>query len=140
MNKTSNKFKLFYYIWGILLGVLLGSYIFMEVDTSVLVAAVIILFGGAALFRNWKSSVVEIEIRDEVAYMEMLDGRQKAIKLFGIIQIRKTNNGTVLKFSDGEEVHTRNGKNKIIIRNGDNVTSEFRKEDFPYAEIINAKK
>lgn len=140
MNKTSNKFKIFYYIWGILLAVLLGAYIFMEVDSSVLVAAVIVLFGGAALFRNWKGSVVEIEIRDEVAYMEMLDGRQKAIKLFGIIQIRKTNNGTVLKFSDGEEVHTRNGKNKIIIRNGDNVTSEFRKEDFPYAEIINAKK
>ena len=140
MNKTSNKFKFFYYIWGVLLAVLLGSYIFMEVDTSVLVAAVIVLFGGAALFRNWKSSVVEIEIRDEVAYMEMLDGRQKAIKLFGIIQIRKTNNGTVLKFSDGEEVHTRNGKNKIIIRNGDNVTSEFRKEDFPYAEIIVANK
>ena len=136
MNKTSNKFKIFYYIWGILLAVLLGAYIFMEVDSSVLVAAVIVLFGGAALFRNWKSSVVEIEIRDEVAYMEMLDGRQKAIKLFGIIQIRKTNNGTVLKFSDGEEVHTRNGKNKIIIRNGDNVTSEFRKEDFPYAEIM----
>ena len=136
MNKTSSKFKIFYYIWGILLAVLLGTYIFLEVDTSVLVAAVIVLFGGAALFRNWKSSVVEIEIRDEVAYMEMLDGRQKAIKLFGIIQIRKTNNGTVLKFSDGEEVHTRNGKNKIIIRNGDNVTSEFRKEDFPYAEIV----
>ena len=136
MNKTSNKFKIFYYIWGILLAVLLGSYIFMEVDTSVLVAAVIVLFGGAALFRNWKSSVVEIEIRDEVAYMEMLDGRQKAIKLFGIIQIRKTNNGTILRFSDGEEVRTRNGKNKIIIRNGDNVTSEFRKEDFPYAEIV----
>ncbi len=140
MNKTSNKFKIFYYIWGILLAMLLGAYIFMEVDSSVLVAAVIVLFGGAALFRNWKGSVVEIEIRDEVAYMKMLDGRQKAIKLFGIIQIRKTNNGTVLKFSDGEEVHTRNGKNKIIIRNGDNVTSEFRKEDFPYAEIINAKK
>ena len=140
MNKTSNKFKIFYYIWGILLAVLLGVYIFMEVDSSVLVAAVIVLFGGAALFRNWKGSVVEIEIRDEVAYMEMLDGRHKAIKLFGIIQIRKTNNGTVLKFSDGEEVHTRNGKNKIIIRNGDHVTSEFRKEDFPYAEIINAKK
>ena len=136
MNKTSSKFKIFYYIWGILLAVLLGTYIFLEVDTSVLVAAVIVLFGGATLFRNWKSSVVEIEIRDEVAYMEMLDGRQKAIKLFGIIQIRKTNNGTVLKFSDGEEVHTRNGKNKIIIRNGDNVTSEFRKEDFPYAEIV----
>jgi hypothetical protein len=140
MNKTSNKFKIFYYIWGILLAVLLGSYVFMELDTSVLVAAVIVLFGGAALFRNWKSSVVEIEIRDEAAYMEMLDGRKKAIKLIGIIQIRKTNNGTVLRFSDGEEVHTRNGKNKIIIRNGDNVTSEFRKEDFPYAEIINAKK
>jgi hypothetical protein len=140
MNKTSNKFKIFYYIWGILLAVLLGSYVFMELDTSVLVAAVIVLFGGAALFRNWKSSVVEIEIRDDVAYMDMLDGRKKAIKLIGIIQIRKTNNGTVLRFSDGEEVHTRNGKNKIIIRNGDNVTSEFRKEDFPYAEIINAKK
>ena len=136
MNKTSSKFKIFYYIWGILLAVLLGSYVFLEVDTSVLVAAVIVLFGGAALFRNWKSSVVEIEIRDEVAYMEMLDGRQKAIKLFGIIQIRKTNNGTILRFSDGEEVRTRNGKNKIIIRNGDNVTSEFRKEDFPYAEIL----
>ena len=136
MNKTSNKFKIFYYIWGILLAVLLGSYIFMEMDSSVLVVAVIILFGGAALFRNWKSSVVEIEIRDEIAYMEMLDGRQKAIKLFGIIQIRKTNNGTILRFSDGEEVRTRNGKNKIIIRNGDNVTSEFRKEDFPYAEIV----
>lgn len=140
MNKTSNKFKICYYIWGILLAVLLGSYVFMELDTSVLVAAVIVLFGGAALFRNWKSSVVEIEIRDEAAYMEMLDGRKKAIKLIGIIQIRKTNNGTVLRFSDGEEVHTRNGKNKIVIRNGDNVTSEFRKEDFPYAEIINAKK
>ncbi len=136
----TNKFKIFYYIWGILLAVLLGSYIFMEVDTSVLVAAVIVLFGGAALFRNWKSSVVEIEIRDEVAYMDMLDGKKKAIKLIGIIQIRKTNNGTILRFSDGEEVHTKNGKNKIIIRNGDNVTSEFRKEDFPYAEIIDTKK
>ena len=136
----TNKFKIFYYIWGILLAVLLGSYIFMEVDTSVLVVAVIVLFGGAALFRNWKSSVVEIEIRDEVAYMDMLDGKKKAIKLIGIIQIRKTNNGTILRFSDGEEVHTKNGKNKIIIRNGDNVTSEFRKEDFPYAEIIDTKK
>ena len=140
MKSKPTNFKIFYYIWGILLAVLLGSYVFMELDTSVLVAAVIVLFGGAALFRNWKSSVVEIEIRDDVAYMDMLDGRKKAIKLIGIIQIRKTNNGTVLRFSDGEEVHTRNGKNKIVIRNGDNVTSEFRKEDFPYAEIINAKK
>ena len=136
MNKTSNKFKIFYYIWGILLAVLLGVYIFMDMDSSVLAVTLLVLFGGAAIFRNWKMSVVEIEIRDDVAYMEMLDGRQKAIKLFGIIQIRKTNNGTILRFSDGEEVRTRNGKNKIIIRNGDNVTSEFRKEDFPYAEIV----
>ena len=136
MNKTSNKFKIFYYIWGILLAVLLGVYIFMDMDSSVLAVTLLVLFGGAAIFRNWKMSVVEIEIRDDIAYMEMLDGRQKAIKLFGIIQIRKTNNGTILRFSDGEEVRTRNGKNKIIIRNGDNVTSEFRKEDFPYAEIV----
>ena len=136
MNNASKKFKIFYYIWGILLAVLLGVYIFMDMDSSVLAVTLLVLFGGAAIFRNWKMSVVEIEIRDDIAYMEMLDGRQKAIKLFGIIQIRKTNNGTILRFSDGEEVRTRNGKNKIIIRNGDNVTSEFRKEDFPYAEIV----
>lgn len=135
MNKTLNKFKIFYYIWGILLVVLLGGYIFMDMDTSVLVAAIIVLFGGASLFRNWKTSVVEIEIRDEVAYMEMLDGKQMAIKLIGIVLIRDTNNGTVIHFSDGETVHTRNGKDKIVIKNGDHVTNQFRKEDFPYAEF-----
>ena len=140
MKTKLNKFKIFYYIWGILLAALLGYSLFVETDNSVLVVALVVLFGGAALFRNWKNSVVEIEIRDEIAYMEMLDGKQKAIRLFGIIQIRKTNNGTILRFSDGEEVHTRNGKNKIIIKNGDNVTSEFRKEDFPYAEFVVANK
>lgn len=140
MKTKLNKFKIFYYIWGIMLAVLLGYSLFVETDNSVLVVALVVLFGGAALFRNWKNSVVEIEIRDEIAYMEMLDGKQKAIRLFGIIQIRKTNNGTILRFSDGEEVHTRNGKNKIIIKNGDNVTSEFRKEDFPFAEFVVANK
>ena len=135
----ANKFKIFYYIWGILLAVLLGASLFMDMDSSLLVVTVIVLFGGAALFRNWKSSVVEIEIRDDVAYMDMMDGKKKAIKLIGIVLIRETNNGTVIHFSDGETVHTRNGKNKIIIRNGDHVTSQFRKEDFPHAEIV-AKK
>jgi hypothetical protein len=139
MNKKVNKFKIFYYIWGLLLAALLGYSLFMDVDTSVLVATLVVLFGGAALFRNWKNSVVEIEIRDEVAYMEMLDGKQQAIKLIGIVLIRETNNGTIIHFSDGESVRTRNGKNKIIIRNGDHVTSQFRKEDFPYAEFVALK-
>jgi hypothetical protein len=136
MNKKVNKFKIFYYIWGLLLAALLGYSLFMDADTSVLVVTLVVLFGGAALFRNWKNSVVEIEIRDEVAYMEMLDGKQQAIKLIGIVLIRETNNGTIIHFSDGETVRTRNGKNKIIIKNGDHVTSQFRKEDFPYANFV----
>ena len=51
MNKTSNKFKIFYYIWGILLAVLLGVYIFMDMDSSVLAVTLLVLFGGAAIFQ-----------------------------------------------------------------------------------------
>lgn len=136
MESKRTNFKIFYYIWGILLVALLGYSLFMDADTSVLVVTLVVLFGGAAIFRSWKNSVVEIEIEDGVAHMYMLDGKKKAIYIKAIVQIRETNTGTFIRFADGEEVRTRKGKEKIVVRHGDSVVNCFRKEDFPFAEIV----
>ncbi len=136
MKSKPTNFKIFYYIWGILLVVLICLNLFVKEASSLLPVTAIVLFGGAALFRSWKNSVVEIKIEDGVAHMYMLDGKKKAIYIKAIVQIRETNTGTFIRFADGEEVRTRKGKDKIIIRHGDSVTNNFRKEDFPFAEIV----
>lgn len=139
MKKKSRNFKLYYYIWGILLVVLVYLTLFVEAASNMLPVTAFVLFGGAVMFRGWKNAVVEIEIKDGVAHMEMLDGKQQAIYINAIVQIRETTNGTHLRFADGEEVRTRKGKNKIIIRNGESVTNEFRRKDFPYAQFVEQK-
>ena len=139
MKSKPTNFKIFYYIWGVLLAVLIFVTLFVESASNLLPITAIVLFGGAALFRSWKNSVVEIEIKDGVAHMNMLDGKKKAIYINAIVLIRETTNGIHIRFADGEEVRTRKGKDKIVIRNGESVVNYFRKEDFPQAEFVKLK-
>lgn len=136
MKSKPTNFKIFYYIWGVLLAVLIFVTLFVESASNLLPVTAIVLFGGAALFRSWKNSVVEIEIKDGVAHMVMMDGKEMAIYIDAIVQIRDTTNGFHLRFADGEEVRTRKGKNKIVIKTGDEVITEFRQEDFPKAQFV----
>ena len=140
MKQKNTNFKIYYYIWAVLLAVLIFLTLFVEAASNLLPVTGFVLFGGAALFRSWKNSVVEIEIRDGVAYMTMLDGKEKAIYINAIVQIRDTTNGIHIRFADGEEVRTRKGKNKIVIRTGDGVIGEFRQKDFPKAEFVKTNK
>ena len=122
----------------VLIVVVIASMV-IDGNREALPVAVVLLLVVVALVRICQGSVVEIEIKDGVAHMDMLDGKKKAIYINAIVLIRETTNGIHIRFADGEEVRTRKGKDKIVIRNGESVVNYFRKEDFPQAEFVKLK-
>lgn len=125
--------KVVYYIWGILLAVLLCLFTFVDTDLPMIPILAILLFGGAALFRSWKKSLVKIIIEEDAVHLHMFDGQKRSIIPEGVTLIREINGGTAVHLKDGSEYHAKKGKITICI--GDEVVHEFREDDFPYAEF-----
>ena len=138
MKTKPTKFKVYYYIWGVSLLVLMIASVVLKNEASLLPIVAGVLFIGAAFLRKLKHSVVKIEIVDGVADMLMFDGNCKKFRLEDIIQIRSTSDGLVMTIRDEkEEVHLKKG---FVVKNGERtLTNEVSAEDFPYAQFVDKK-
>ena len=133
MSKPVNKFKIIYYIWAILL---IGLLVLEMMGTALPVLPIlfVLLFGGAALFRSWKKSVVEIIVEDNAVHFHMLDGGKRSVIPEGVVMFREINGGTAILLKDKTEYLAKKGK--CVVKKGDEVFTEFRPEEFPYARFV----
>ena len=131
------NFKVVYYIWGILLVGFLAFALFADTDLPVVPIAAVILFGGAALFRSWKKSLVEIVVEEDAVHLRVMDGQERHIIPEGVMQIREINGGFGVRLKDGSDYHAKKGK--FVIRTSEGDFAEFRPEDFPYADFRKMK-
>lgn len=129
--------KFVYYIWGVLLAGFLAFALFADTDLPVVPIAAVILFGGAALFRSWKKSLVEIVVEEDAVHLRVMDGHERHIIPEGVTQIREINGGFGVRLKDGSDYHAKKGK--FFIRTAEGEFTEFRPEDFPYAEFRKMK-
>lgn len=131
------NFKFVYYIWGALLVVLLILFLFVDTNAPVVPVMAIVLFGGAALFRSWKKSLVEVIVEEDAVHLRVMDGQERHIIPEGVTQIREINGGFGVRLKDGSDYHAKKGK--FIVRTSEGEFTEFRPEDFPYAEFRKMK-
>ena len=139
MEFIRKNLKAFYLIWGVLMGAVLIFSTFVETDLPVVPILAIILFGGAALIRSWKTTVVEIVVEENAVHFEFFNGSKRSVIPQGVWQIRKSHNEIKIALTDKTEYRVRKGNNKITVRNGETVVHELREEDFPHAQFVVTK-
>lgn len=132
-------FKIFNVIWFGLLAVFAVLACITDSGITVLPMIVFLAVGGAAIFKMWMHSIVEVVINGDVAELERFDKKKGRVRLDEIVCFKESSMGPVLVLAGGKKLRSMNGPFRMVIINGNHKTREFRKEDFPYAEFVNMK-
>lgn len=125
---------------GIVLIALLLVTTFIDTNIPYLPVIILVLFAVITYLHTWKRSVNKIVLEGPYAEFEMMDGKTVKVHQREIVMVKFTNAGVVVVNKKKDEFHfKKKNKDAVIIKEGE-VLTEFRQEDFPFAEFRSASR